>query len=298
MYQPERLHYLAQLVERHARTEGLNRTCIESLGLFKATQTAPRSLAVDIPGIVVVCQGGKLSFVGDKVYEYAPGQMLVGFYPVPIETEIIKASADEPYLLAGLAIDSRRIANVLLRLDQVVDTPPKLPSADPSNNFAAPLNDKILNPFIRLVELLDNPTDAAMLSDSIIDEIYYRLVSQERGGELRHLLQQRGDIQRISRVVSYIHDNLDKNIAVDDLASMAHMSRTLFYNHFKAVMHMSPFQYAKGVKLHEAQRLLNEGKRANEAGHLVGYMNPAQFSREYKRYFGYPPSTTKLANKV
>jgi AraC-like DNA-binding protein len=39
--------------------------------------------------------------------------------------------------------------------------------------------------------------------------------------------------------------------------------------------------------------LLKEGKKANEAGYLVGYNNPAQFSREYKRHFGFAPSATK-----
>jgi AraC-like DNA-binding protein len=38
--------------------------------------------------------------------------------------------------------------------------------------------------------------------------------------------------------------------------------------------------------------LIKEGKKANEAGYLVGYNSPTQFSREYKRYFGFPPSAT------
>jgi AraC-like DNA-binding protein len=51
-------------------------------------------------------------------------------------------------------------------------------------------------------------------------------------------------------------------------------------------------QYAKSVKLFEAQRLIKEGKRINEAGYLVGYNNLGQFSREYKRHFGFVPSAT------
>jgi AraC-like DNA-binding protein len=70
------------------------------------------------------------------------------------------------------------------------------------------------------------------------------------------------------------------------------MSRPTFYENFRAVMHISPLQYAKAVKLQRAQVLIQEGKRANEAGYLVGYNSPAQFSREYKRYFGYAPSAT------
>jgi hypothetical protein len=64
------------------------------------------------------------------------------------------------------------------------------------------------------------------------------------------------------------------------------------YESFKAVMHVSPLQYAKSVKLSRAQALIQEGKKAGEAAYLVGYNSPSQFSREYKRHFGYAPSAT------
>ncbi|MBV7334115.1 helix-turn-helix domain-containing protein [Chloroflexi bacterium TSY] len=70
------------------------------------------------------------------------------------------------------------------------------------------------------------------------------------------------------------------------------MSRTAFYLNFKEVMKVSPLQYAKSVKLLEAQKLLKEGKRVGEASDLVGYNKLAQFSREYKRYFGILRSAT------
>lgn len=57
-------------------------------------------------------------------------------------------------------------------------------------------------------------------------------------------------------------------------------------------MHVSPLQYAKSVKLQRAQALLQEGKNVSQAGYMVGYNSPLQFSREYKRHFGYPPSAT------
>ena len=40
------------------------------------------------------------------------------------------------------------------------------------------------------------------------------------------------------------------------------------------------------------QKLIKEGKRVGEASYLVGYNNLAQFSREYKRQFGFAPSAT------
>ena len=214
------------------------------------------------------------------------------FYPMTVEYEIEEASLKEPFLVAGALVDLARMADVLLRIDQIEGTATKPISTDPSGLFSIQLTDNLLDPFIRLLETMGDPISAAFLGDSIIDEIYFRLLTDERGGELRYLLQQRGEIQRISRAVAYIHQNLDKPVSVEGLAEMVHMGQTSFYDNFKGVMHVSPLQYAKSVKLHKAQSLIIEGKKASEAGYMVGYNSPAQFSREYKRQFGYVPSAT------
>lgn len=84
------------------------------------------------------------------------------------------------------------------------------PSWHRSGIFSIPLNDNLLDPFIRLFEALSNPMDAASLGELIMDGIYFRLLNDEWVGELRYLLQQSGKIQRPSRAVEYIHRNLDK----------------------------------------------------------------------------------------
>ena len=81
-------------------------------------------------------------------------------------------------------------------------------------------------------------------------------------------------------------------VSVDELAGMVNMSTSSFRKTFRDVMHMPPLQYAKAIKLDRAHALIREGKNASEAGYLVGYNSPAQFSREYKRHIGYSPSAT------
>jgi AraC-like DNA-binding protein len=150
----------------------------------------------------------------------------------------------------------------------------------------------VLDPMVRLFESLADPTDVAILGELVVDEIHYRILRGERGSELRTLLQQRGQIQRISKAVEYIHQNLDKPVSVEQLAEMVHMSRTSFYETFRDVMHLSPLRYARSMNLVKSQTLIKEGKKANEAGYLVGYNCPSQFSWEYKRHFGFAPSAT------
>jgi AraC-like DNA-binding protein len=234
--------------------------------------------------IWIIARGKKTCYAGDQKNDYSPGNVAVLFYPMSVEYEIVRASLEVPYLVAGDAIDLDRMADVLLRIDRIDGAVTKPVCADPSGIFSIPLDDNLLDPFIRLFESLSDSTDAAFLGELIVDEIYFRLLCDESGDGLQFILPQRGEIQRISKAVEYIYQNLDKPVSVEGLAEMVHMGQTSFYENFRRVMDVSPLQYDKSVKLHKAQSLIKEGKKANEAGYLVGYNSPAQFSREYKRH--------------
>lgn len=78
------------------------------------------------------------------------------------------------------------------------------------------------------------------------------------------------------------------------LADMAAMSQASFYHYFKVVTHVSPVQYIKAIRLHEARRkMCCEGLNAADAAFQVGYVSPSQFCREYKRLFGLTPGQDK-----
>lgn len=69
------------------------------------------------------------------------------------------------------------------------------------------------------------------------------------------------------------------------------MSASSFHQHFRDITSMSPLQYQKRIRLTEARRLLmTENRDISSASILVGYESLSQFSREYKRFFGVPPS--------
>jgi transcriptional regulator GlxA family with amidase domain len=54
---------------------------------------------------------------------------------------------------------------------------------------------------------------------------------------------------------------------------------------------MTPIQFDREIRLQEARaRLLAESADVAGVGFAVGYDSPSQFSREYRRMFGAPPS--------
>ncbi|MEM7132956.1 MAG: AraC family transcriptional regulator [Chloroflexota bacterium] len=288
----DKLEELLSLTERQMDDDGIHKTSIKDVGIFRASTPGAQNHEQYEPSVLIVAQGTKRCHVGDKTYEYGRGKLLMVFMPMPVQTEILAATPDQPFLAVGMRLDMARLAEMLLRIEQAEGAHTHPVSTEPTGIFAADVSEKLLDPFIRLMETLDNPTDAAILGPQIVDEIYYRLLSTQRGGDLRTFLQQRGQMQRISKAVQHIQQNVAEPVSVEKLAEMVNMSRTSFHENFKEIMHVSPLQYAKSVKLMKAQALLREGKNASEAGYSVGYNSPAQFSREYKRHFGYVPSAT------
>ncbi|MEM9245241.1 MAG: AraC family transcriptional regulator, partial [Cyanobacteria bacterium P01_F01_bin.153] len=194
----------------------------------------------------------------------------------------------------GIRLDRHRLAQLLLKMDSVDLVPDSmaapLDQMDTSGIFSASLSDALLDATLRLLKTLGNPAEAAILGEAIIDEIYYRLLTDAQGRALRILLRLQGPIQQIAKAVEYLHNKLDQAVSVEELAAIAHMSTSSFHKKFKEVMHLSPLQYIKLVRLNKARAYLMEGKTVSESGSMVGYNSPAQFSREYKRQFGISPS--------
>ncbi len=68
------------------------------------------------------------------------------------------------------------------------------------------------------------------------------------------------------------------------------MSVASLNRHFRAVTGMSPLQYQKQLRLQKARiQLIAAPHDVAAVGYAVGYRNPSQFSREYRRMFGSPP---------
>ncbi|GAA5039088.1 AraC-like DNA-binding protein [Thermocatellispora tengchongensis] len=69
------------------------------------------------------------------------------------------------------------------------------------------------------------------------------------------------------------------------------MSASAFYRNFQTVTAMSPIRFQKQIRLQEARLLLaTHPHDITGVAHRVGYDSPSQFSREYRRRFGVPPS--------
>lgn len=122
-------------------------------------------------------------------------------------------------------------------------------------------------------------------------EIFYRLLVGERGEKLRHIAAMSTQTHQVAKAISWLKSNFSKPIRVEELAQIASMGVSTFHHHFRNMTAMSPLQYVKQIRLHEARRLmLIENLDAATSAYQVGYESPSQFSREYGRLYGCSPA--------
>jgi AraC-like DNA-binding protein len=103
----------------------------------------------------------------------------------------------------------------------------------------------------------------------------------------------------LARAIHWIRGHYDETLHVEELAALATMDVSSLHRHFCAVTSMTPIPFQKQIRLHEARaRLLAEPGDVAGVGFAVGYGNPSQFSREYRRIFGVPPSGDTLVGRT
>ncbi|RXH56185.1 Transcriptional regulator, AraC family [Granulicella sibirica] len=143
---------------------------------------------------------------------------------------------------------------------------------------------------MRLLRLLESPSDVAPLAPVIVREIHYRLLTGQQSAFVRQIALTKSRQPQVLKVVNWIRHNYARPLHIETLARLASMSPASLHRQFKALTAMSPLQYQKQIRLQKAQQImLSESKDAASASYAVGYGSPSQFSREYLRMFGTPP---------
>ena len=223
--------------------------------------------------------------LGREMLEYDPAHVLVFAVDLPVSSQVTRASLRDPYLGFVLSLDPARVAELALRV-----YPHGVPKA-PDNRglYVGRATDGIVDAVTRLLDLMAQAEDANLLGPLAVDEILIRLLRTSIGPRVAQIGQRSG-VQRVADAASWIRAHFAQPVTVDEMAASVRMSASSFHQRFKAVTSMSPLQYQKVLRLHEARRLMLFHKMdAIEACRRVGYLSASQFSREYARFFGSAP---------
>jgi len=261
-------------------------SAISGLSIYRRDEPSPPTSIMYEPRICIIAQGVKQVLLGDDTYVYDEHHFLISLVNLPTVVQIIKASKKRPYLGLVLKIDQREMSQLMVD----GNLPPPRPNKSKRGMTTGKVTLQLLNAFQRLVDLLDEPTDIPILAPIIRREIFYRLLVGDQGERLRQMASTGSQSNQISRAIDWLKDNFTRQLRIDELATKVNMSTSTFHHHFRALTAMTPLQYQKWLRLHEARRLmLAERLNTATAAFQVGYESPSQFSREYSRLFGNSP---------
>ncbi|WP_020563741.1 AraC family transcriptional regulator [Methylosarcina fibrata] len=261
-------------------------TSIPSLAFFRREAPAPPAMCLVEPSIVLVVQGEKQMLVGGEAYPYNIYRFLITSLDLPANSQVGMASPDKPCLGLVLKLDFHVIAEMIAH----GGLPFPIERSNDRGIGIGTVTLDLLQPFRRLLDLLDEPNAIPVLAPLIEREIHYRLLMSDQAARLWQIASIGSQSHRVAKAIDWLKMNYTATLRIDDLAAYAQMSTSSLHSHFRQLTTMSPLQYQKWLRLNEAKRLmLNEDKDAASAAFQVGYESPSQFSREYTRLFGAPP---------
>ncbi|TOB68802.1 AraC family transcriptional regulator [Vibrio parahaemolyticus] len=278
---------LAKLIDRWTGNANQYDTPISGLRFSRWTTPTPPTSYTHNPSICLIAQGRKRVLLGEESFIYDANHFLISSVDLPIIANIIEASEEQPYLGLIMGLDLTEISQLIVDSELAFTQ-----SKEAQKGIAVGgLSDSLLDAFVRLAELLDEGQNIKILAPIIKREIFYRLLMSEQGTRLHQIVTAGSHSHQIAKAIDWLKNNFVKPLSVGDLASYTGMSKSSFYTHFRSMTSMTPLQFQKKLRLSEARRLmLTENLDAMAATFKVGYESPSQFSREYSRLFGAPPS--------
>lgn len=103
--------------------------------------------------------------------------------------------------------------------------------------------------------------------------------------------------RRLSIAYSFIHDNFDSAINLDEIAQQAMLSKYHLLRSYKQVYGVTPYQHALQRRLLEARQRLKveEGTALEIIAFESGFSDRRAFTKAFKKAYGMPPSAFRTA---
>jgi AraC-like DNA-binding protein len=258
----------------------------QGLQFYRYSHPTQPTHGVYLPSLVLIAQGAKEVRYGDEKLRYDPYNYLLVSLDVPTVSQVLEATPEAPHLALRLELDPPTISSVMVE----TGVAPGRNDMSVKSMAVSSLTHELLDAFLRLIRLLDIKDDYRVVSHLVIREIIYRILKSEQGPRLRQMAAFGGHTNRIAKAVQMLRSRFAESLSIEQIASELGMSVSSFHQHFKTATSMSPLQFQKMLRLQEARNLLlSEDLDASYVAVRVGYDDPSQFTREYKRLFGAPP---------
>ena len=122
-------------------------------------------------------------------------------------------------------------------------------------------------------------------------EIVSATVRMNQSGKIRDFY--------IKEALSYIEQNFQNNITIEDIAAFCGLNRSYFGKIFHDTIGKSPQEFLISYRMTKAAELLKlTSLSVADIGNAVGYPNQLHFSRAFKNVYGTSPRSWRNTNRL
>lgn len=103
----------------------------------------------------------------------------------------------------------------------------------------------------------------------------------------------------IKEALSFVEQNFQNDISVEDIAACCGLNRSYFGKIFRDAMGKSPQEFLMNYRMAKASELLKLTQLSiGDIGNAVGYPNQLHFSRAFKNIYGISPRDWRNQNRI
>ncbi|MFD0959890.1 AraC family transcriptional regulator [Paenibacillus chungangensis] len=103
------------------------------------------------------------------------------------------------------------------------------------------------------------------------------------------------EIERLTRIQRYVDSHLQRELTVEELASVLHLHPNYFSKYFKRHFGVSPLKYVSRKRMEHAKLLLKTSSQSiKEIAQATGFEDANYFSKTFRREVGYSPTEYRV----
>ncbi|WP_041669234.1 AraC family transcriptional regulator [Acetobacterium woodii] len=141
--------------------------------------------------------------------------------------------------------------------------------------------------FNKLVESwFSKPPGYEFITKTLLQQLLIAIIQNNR----KHHQNQATSL-KIEKIITYMHQNIEKKLTLTELSKMVELSATYLSRTFKETTGYSVIAFFNKVKIDKAKELMSEGnKKVKEVAEVLGFTDEFYFSRVFKKNEGISPT--------